>query len=51
LFILVAMLLSLKPQFRAFAGGLTQQVVRSAIMLALLGFVICPSYRCAAGKE
>jgi uncharacterized membrane protein (DUF4010 family) len=40
--ILVAMLLSLKPQFRAFAGGLTQQEVRSAIMLALLGFVIWP---------
>jgi uncharacterized membrane protein (DUF4010 family) len=40
--ILVAMLLSLKPQFRAFAGGLTQQEVRSAIMLGLLGFVIWP---------
>jgi uncharacterized membrane protein (DUF4010 family) len=40
--ILVAMLLSLKPQFWAFAGGLTQQEVRSAIMLALLGFVIWP---------
>lgn len=40
--ILVAMLLSLKPQFRAFAGGLTQQEVRSATMLALLGFVIWP---------
>ncbi|MGB7135102.1 MAG: DUF4010 domain-containing protein [Acidobacteriaceae bacterium] len=40
--ILVAMLLALKPQFRAFAGGLTQQEVRSAILLALLGFVIWP---------
>jgi uncharacterized membrane protein (DUF4010 family) len=40
--IFVAMLLSLKPQFRAFAGGLTQQEVRSAIVLALLGFVIWP---------
>jgi uncharacterized membrane protein (DUF4010 family) len=40
--ILVAMLLSLKPQFRAFAGGLTQQEVRSAIVLALLGFVVWP---------
>lgn len=40
--ILVTMLLSLKPQFRAFAGGLTQQEVRSAIVLALLGFVIWP---------
>lgn len=40
--ILVAMLLSLKPQFRSFAGGLTQQEVRSAIVLALLGFVVWP---------
>src|SRR6202789_8876 len=40
--ILVAMLLSLKPQFRAFAGGLSQQEVRSAIVLGLLGFVIWP---------
>jgi uncharacterized membrane protein (DUF4010 family) len=40
--ILVAMLLALKPQFRAFAGGLTQQEVRSALLLALLGFVIWP---------
>src|ERR1700677_4693551 len=40
--ILVTMLLSLKPQFRAFAGGLTPQEVRSALLLALLGFVIWP---------
>jgi len=40
--ILVAMLLALKPQFRAFAGGLTQQEVRSALLLGLLGFVIWP---------
>ncbi len=40
--ILVAMLLALKPQFRAFAGGLSQQEVRSAILLALLGFVVWP---------
>jgi len=40
--ILIAMLLALKPQFRAFAGGLTQQEVRSAILLALLGFVVWP---------
>lgn len=40
--ILVAMLLSLKPQFRTFAGGLSQQEVRSAILLALLGFVVWP---------
>jgi uncharacterized membrane protein (DUF4010 family) len=40
--ILVAMLLALKPQLRAFAGGLSQQEVRSALLLALLGFVIWP---------
>jgi len=40
--ILVAMLLALKPQLRAFAGGLTQQEVRSALLLGLLGFVIWP---------
>jgi uncharacterized membrane protein (DUF4010 family) len=40
--ILIAMLLALKPQFRAFAGGLTQQEIRSAILLALLGFVVWP---------
>jgi uncharacterized membrane protein (DUF4010 family) len=40
--ILVAMLLSLKPQLRAFAGGLRQEEVRSALVLALLGFVIWP---------
>src|ERR1700761_8056986 len=40
--IIVAMLLALKPQFRAFAGGLTQQEVRSAVLLGLLGFVIWP---------
>src|SRR5580658_9074348 len=40
--IVVTMLLSLKPQLRAFAGGLTQQEVRSAVLLALLGFVIWP---------
>jgi uncharacterized membrane protein (DUF4010 family) len=40
--IVVAMLLALKPQLRAFAGGLTQQEVRSALLLGLLGFVIWP---------
>lgn len=40
--ILVAMLLSLKPQFRALAGDLRQEEVRSAILLGLLGFVIWP---------
>ncbi len=40
--ILVAMLLALKPQLRAFAGGLSQQELRSALLLALLGFVVWP---------
>jgi uncharacterized membrane protein (DUF4010 family) len=40
--IIVGMLLALKPQLRAFAGGLTQQEVRSALLLGLLGFVIWP---------
>jgi uncharacterized membrane protein (DUF4010 family) len=40
--IVVAMLLALKPQLRAFAGGLTQQELRSALLLGLLGFVIWP---------
>src|SRR5580658_2409439 len=40
--IIVAMLLALKPQLRAFAGGLSQQEMRSALLLALLGFVIWP---------
>lgn len=40
--IVVTMLLSLKPQFHAFAGGLRQEEVRSAILLGLLGFVIWP---------
>lgn len=40
--IVVAMLLSLKPQFRAFAGGLTQSELRSAIVLAMLGFIVWP---------
>jgi uncharacterized membrane protein (DUF4010 family) len=40
--IIMTMLLALKPQLRAFAGGLTQQEVRSALLLGLLGFVIWP---------
>jgi uncharacterized membrane protein (DUF4010 family) len=40
--IIAAMLLALKPQLRTFAGGLTQQEVRSALVLGLLGFVIWP---------
>jgi uncharacterized membrane protein (DUF4010 family) len=40
--ILIVMLLALKPQFSAFAGGLTQQEIRGAILLGLLGFVVWP---------
>lgn len=40
--IVVTMLLSLKPQLHAFAGGLRQEEVRSAILLGMLGFVIWP---------
>jgi uncharacterized membrane protein (DUF4010 family) len=40
--ILVTMLLALKPQLRAFAGGLSQREMQSALLLALLGFVIWP---------
>jgi hypothetical protein len=38
--ILATILLALKPRLRACAGGLTQQKVRSALLLGLLGFVI-----------
>jgi uncharacterized membrane protein (DUF4010 family) len=40
--IAVTMLLSLKPQLSAFAGGLRPEEVRSAVFLGLLGFVIWP---------
>jgi len=40
--IVVTWLLSLKPQFRAFAGGVKPQEIRSALLLGLLGFVIWP---------
>lgn len=40
--IVVTLLLSLKTQFHAFAGGLRQEEVQSAILLGLLGFVIWP---------
>jgi uncharacterized membrane protein (DUF4010 family) len=40
--IVVAMLLALKLPLRAFAGGLSSQEMRSALLLALLGFVIWP---------
>lgn len=40
--IVVTWLLSLKPQFRAFAGGVKPQEIRSALLLGLFGFVIWP---------
>jgi uncharacterized membrane protein (DUF4010 family) len=40
--IAVTWLLSLKPQFRAFAGGVNPQEIRSALVLGLFGFVIWP---------
>ncbi|MFZ0663750.1 MAG: DUF4010 domain-containing protein [Acidobacteriaceae bacterium] len=40
--IFITILLSLKPQLRAFAGDLQPQEIRSALMLALFGFVIWP---------
>ena len=40
--IVVTWLLSLKPQFRAFAGGVKPEEIRSALLLGLFGFVIWP---------
>jgi uncharacterized membrane protein (DUF4010 family) len=40
--IVVTWLLSLKPQFRAFAGGVTPEEIRSALLLGLFGFVVWP---------
>lgn len=40
--IVVTWLLSLKPQFRAFAGGVTPDEIRGALMLGLFGFVVWP---------
>lgn len=40
--IFVTILLSLKPQLRAFAGDLQPQEIRSALLLGLFGFVIWP---------
>ncbi len=40
--IIVTWLLSLKPQFRAFAGGVKTEEIRGALLLGLFGFVIWP---------
>jgi uncharacterized membrane protein (DUF4010 family) len=40
--IVTTWLLSLKPQFKQFAGGVSAEEIRSAVMLGLFGFVIWP---------
>jgi uncharacterized membrane protein (DUF4010 family) len=40
--IVTTWLLSLKPQFTQFAGGVQAEEIRSAVMLGLFGFVIWP---------
>lgn len=40
--IVTTWLLSLKPQFKQFAGGVRADEIRSAVMLGLFGFVIWP---------
>ena len=40
--IVTTWLLSLKPQFRQFAGGVRAEEIRSAVLLGLFGFVIWP---------
>jgi uncharacterized membrane protein (DUF4010 family) len=40
--IVMTLLLALKPQFSRFAGGLTEQEIRGAVLLGLIGFVVYP---------
>jgi uncharacterized membrane protein (DUF4010 family) len=40
--IVMTLLLALKAQFAKFAGGLTQEEIRGAVLLGLIGFVIYP---------
>ncbi|MES1256892.1 MAG: DUF4010 domain-containing protein [Acidobacteriota bacterium] len=40
--IVMTLLLALKPQFSRFAGGLTHDEIRGAVLLGLIGFVIYP---------
>ncbi|HEX5432049.1 MAG TPA: DUF4010 domain-containing protein [Bryobacteraceae bacterium] len=40
--LLLTLLLSLKPEFTSFAGGLRPEEIRSAVVLGLIGFVIYP---------
>ena len=40
--VLMTLLLALKPQLTRFAGGVTAEELRSAVLLGLIGFVIYP---------
>ncbi|HEX4273782.1 MAG TPA: DUF4010 domain-containing protein [Bryobacteraceae bacterium] len=40
--VLMTLLLGLKPQLRRFAGGVTAEEIRGAVLLGLIGFVIYP---------
>lgn len=40
--VLMTMLLALKPELSRFAGGVTAEELRSAVLLGLIGFVIYP---------
>jgi uncharacterized membrane protein (DUF4010 family) len=40
--ILMTLLLSLKPELTSFTGGLLRNEIRSAVLIALIGFVIYP---------
>jgi uncharacterized membrane protein (DUF4010 family) len=40
--IVTTWLLSLKPQFKQFAGGVSAEEIRSAVLLGLFGFVVWP---------
>src|SRR5581483_9702764 len=40
--VLMTLLLALKPQITRFAGGVTAEELRSAVLLGLIGFVIYP---------
>lgn len=41
--VLMTLLLGLKPQLRRFAGGVTAEEIRGAVLLGLIGFVIYPA--------
>jgi uncharacterized membrane protein (DUF4010 family) len=41
--VLMTLLLGLKPQLRRFAGGVSAEEIRGAVLLGLIGFVIYPA--------